>query len=158
MTPRHFVAAALAAALVLGPAPFALAQTHAHGDAHAPAKLTLDHGKRWTTDAPLRRHMADIRTTMAANLERIHAGTLPRADYAKIGTTVEGKVGNIVADCKLPPEADAMLHVIVADLIAGADVMQGKAQGDPAAGAHRVVTALNDYAQYFDDAAFKPLG
>lgn len=157
MKHRHLVAAALAAALVFGPAPFALAQ-HGHGDAHAPSQLTLDHGKRWTTDAPLRRHMGDIRTTMAANLERIHAGTLPAAEYAKIGATVEGKVGSIIADCKLPPEADAMLHVIVADLVAGADIMQGKAQGDRAAGAHKVVTALDGYARYFDDAAFEPLG
>ena len=154
MKHRHLLAAALATALVVGPAPFAVAQTHAH----VPATLTLDHGKRWTTDAPLRRHMRDIRAALAPNLERIHSGTLSRADYAKLGATVEGKVGDIVAECKLPPDADAMLHVIVADLVAGADVMQGKAQDDPAAGAHRVVAALANYARYFDDVAFEPLG
>jgi hypothetical protein len=158
MKHRNLVAAAIAAALVLGPVPFALAQTHAHGAADAHPALTLDHGKRWQTDAPLRKHMSDLRASFAKDLDRIHAGTLPAAEYAKLGATVEGKVASIVNDCKLPPAADAQLHLIVANLVAGADVMQGKYAGEPAAGAHKVVTALNDYAQYFDHPAFKPLG
>ena len=157
MTHRILATALFATALALGPAPFAAAQTHAH-DAAPPHALTLDHGRRWTTDAPLRQHMNDLRTTMAGSLDRIEAGTLPRAEYAKIGATVEGKVASIIADCKLPPEADAMLHVIVADLVAGADIMQGKAAGEPALGAHRVVTALNAYGEYFDHGGFRPLG
>lgn len=158
MKHRTLVAAAIAAALVLGPGPLALAQTHAHGHADAPPTLTLDHGQRWQTDAPLRKHMTDLRASFAQDLDRIHAGTLPAADYAKLGATVESKVASIVADCKLPPAADAQLHLIVADLVEGADVMQGKAAGEPAAGAHKVVTALNNYAQYFDHAGFEPLG
>lgn len=156
MKHRNLVAAAIAAALVLGPVPLAIAQTPAHGHADAPT-LILDHGKRWPTDAPLRHHMNDIRATMAGSLARIEQGTLPRADYVKIGASVESKVASIIADCKLPPEADAMLHVIVAGLVDGADVMQGKSAGEPAAGAHKVVTALDNYAQYFDHAGFEPL-
>jgi hypothetical protein len=158
MNRRPFATAALVAALILAPAPFAFAQTHAHGHADGQPALMLDHGRQWPTDAPLRQHMNDIRATMAANLDRIEAGTLAKNDFAKLGATVEQKVGSIVNDCKLPPEADAQLHLIVADLIAGADVMQGKSAGEPAAGAHKVVTAVNAYAQYFDHAGFKPLG
>ena len=158
MNRQSLIAAALAAVLAVAPAPFALAQTHAHGHGDAKAALVLDHGKRWPTDAPLRLHMSELRATMAGSLERIESGTLAQSDYAKLGATVEQKVGSIVNDCKLPPEADAQLHLIVADLIAGADIMQGRAAGEPAAGAHKVLTALNAYAQYFDDAGFKPLG
>ncbi|HEY3459182.1 MAG TPA: hypothetical protein VGL52_00030 [Casimicrobiaceae bacterium] len=158
MKPRNLVAAAIAAAFVLGPVPLALAQTQDHVHADAPPALTLDLGKRWQTDAPLRKHMTDLRASFAKDLGRIHDGTLPPADYAKLGATVEAKVASIINDCKLPPAADAQLHLIVADLIAGADVMQGKAAGAPAAGAHTVVTALNHYAQYFDHPGFKPLG
>ncbi|HEY3554773.1 MAG TPA: hypothetical protein VGL67_06680, partial [Casimicrobiaceae bacterium] len=85
MMPRNLVAAAIAAALVLGPMPLALAQTHAHEHADAPPALTLDHGKRWQTDAPLRKHMTDLRASFAKDLGRIHEGTLPPADYAKLG-------------------------------------------------------------------------
>jgi hypothetical protein len=51
-----------------------------------------------------------------------------------------------------------MLHLIVADLVAGADVMQGKTPGERAEGAHRVVTAVNAYGRYFNHAGWKPLG
>ena len=129
MKPRNLIAAAIAAALVLGPLPLALAQTHAHEHADAPPALALDHGKRWQTDAPLRKHMTDLRASFANDLGRIHDGTLPPAEYVKLGAMVEAKVASIVDDCKLPPEADAQLHLIVAELIAGADVMQGKAPG-----------------------------
>jgi hypothetical protein len=158
MKPRNLVAAAIAATLVLGPLPVALAQTHAHGHADAPPALTLDHGKRWQTDAPLRKHMTDLRASFAKDLGRIHDGTLPTSDYVRLGATVEAKVASIINDCKLPPEADAQLHLIVAELVAGADVMQGKAAGAPATGARTVVTALNDYAQHFDHPEFEPLG
>jgi hypothetical protein len=153
---RSILAAALAATLVLAPAPFALGETHAHAHDSATSALALDHGRAWPTDAPLRQHMNDLRATMAQSLPGIEAGALRAADYAKLGAFVEGKVASIVTDCKLPPEADAMLHVIVADLVAGADAM--KAPGDAPGGAHKVVTALNAYAQYFDHPGFKPLG
>ncbi len=155
---QRLAIAAVAAALALGaPVTFA-ADPHAHGVTAAPAKLALDHGKKWTTDAPLRQRMGEIRALMAAQIDPIHKGKLAPATYATLGAAIESKVASIVAECKLPPEADAMLHLIVADLVAGADVMQGKAAGEPADGAHKVVTAANAYGRYFNDAAWKPLG
>ena len=155
---RSIMTAALAAAFALGGAPaFAAdAHDHAHGAA-APAELTLNQGKKWTTDEPLRKRMGEIRTLMAGKIPAIHGGKLSVAEYQALGVAVEQKVGAIVAECKLPPEADAMLHLIVADLVSGADIMQGKAPGNPADGAHRVATAANAYGEYFDDAGWKPL-
>jgi hypothetical protein len=117
----------------------------------------LNQGKRWVTDAPLRRHMGDIRALVSDKLQPIRAGKLSPADYQALGAAIEGKVGAIITDCKLPPDADAMLHLIVADLLAGADVMQGKA-GDAAEAAHKVVEAVNNYGTYFDHPGFAPLG
>lgn len=158
MQPHRTFAVTLAALVfALGAsAPALAADTHAHGAA-APSKLTLDHGKKWTTDAPLRQRMGEIRALLAPQLGPIHAGKLPSADYQALGAAVEQKVAAIVAECKLPPDADAMLHLIVADLVAGADIMQGKTAGKPAEGAHKVVTAANAYGRYFDHAGWKPL-
>jgi hypothetical protein len=158
---HSIVTAALAAAFALGINASAIAATAAHDHAHdagAPAQLVLDHGKKWTTDAPLRKRMGEIRSLLAQRIPAIHAGKLSAAEYRKLGAAVEEKVGAIVAECKLPPEADAMLHVIVADLVAGAEIMQGKAAGKPADGAHKVATAANAYGEYFDDKGWKPLG
>ena len=158
---QSIVAAALVAAFALGVNVPSLAagaaQDHAH-DAAAPAQLTLDHGRKWPTDAPLRKRMGEIRSLLEQRIPAIHAGKLSTAEYRNLGAAVEQKVGAIVAECKLPPEADAMLHLIVADLVSGADIMQGKAPGNPADGAHRVATAANAYGEYFDDAGWKPLG
>ena len=155
---RSMLSLALAATLALGAVPVLAADAHQHGAAETPAKLALDQGKKWTTDAPLRKHMGEIRTLMAARIPAIHAGKLAVNDYHALGAAVEQNVAAIVAECKLPPEADAMLHLIVADLVAGADIMQGKASGKPGDGAHKVVVAANNYGRYFDHKGWKPLG
>jgi hypothetical protein len=71
---------------------------------------------------------------------------------------VEGAVGQIVASCKLPPAADAQLHIIVADLLAGAEEMAGKMKEVKRVnGAVKVIGALDNYGKYFDDAGFRPI-
>jgi hypothetical protein len=118
-------------------------------------RLVLDNGRKWATDVPLRQGMDGIRTAMASRIPAIHAGKLKAADYQALGGEVEAHVADIVGNCKLSPEADAVLHVVVADLLAGADQM--KSGKDAAAGAHKVVVAANDYARYFDHPGWKPL-
>ena len=150
---------AATAALALGTLPaLAASDAHQHGTTAAPASLALDHGRKWPTDAPLRQRMGEIRALMADRIPAIHAGKLSTADYRVLGAAVEQKVAAIVAECKLPPEADAMLHVVVADLLEGADIMQGKAGGAPGDGAHKVVAAANNYGRYFDHRGWKRLG
>jgi hypothetical protein len=157
MNLRH-VSIAVAAALALSTSAIA-ATPHSHaGHASAPAKLALDHGRKWATDEPLRQGMNEIRALVAAKLEAIHTGKMSAGDYTALGAAVEQKVGTIVATCKLPPEADAMLHLIVADMLAGTEAMQGKSKDKPLAGAHKVVTAANNYGRYFDHPGWKPLG
>lgn len=129
------------------------------GHAHEarPGKLQLDHGKKWATDEPLRRGMSAIRAAMAERIEAIHQNKLAAADYKALGTTVDQEVARIVAECKLEPRADAMLHVVIADLMTGAEAMQGKTKTKPAAGAQKVVQALNAYGKYFDHPGWQAL-
>jgi hypothetical protein len=77
--------------------------------------------------------------------------------YRALGTTVEQEVARIVAECKLEPKADAMLHVVIGDLVAGAEGMQGKGQIKPAAGARQVVQALNAYGRFFEHPGWQGL-
>lgn len=124
---------------------------------HGPARLELDHGKKWPTDAPLRQGMAALRSAFAERLAAIHNGRLSAEDYAVLGAKVETEVGNIVAQCKLEPKADAMLHIVVADLLDAATIMRGKAQGNPAAAAHKAVNTLNGYGHHFDHPQWRTL-
>lgn len=153
------IAAAAAFSLMVGTPALAQAPAHDHGhDAAAPAKLALDHGKKWATDAPLRDGMTKIRALVEPKIDAAHAGRITQAQYKQIASGVEAQVASIVANCKLAPEADAMLHLVVADLVHGADVMAGKEpKAKPLQGFGVTVAALNNYGRYFDHPGFKPI-
>jgi len=71
----------------------------------------------------------------------VGSGMKPEA----LAKKVESEVAGIVQNCKLEPEADAQLHIVIADLMAGAD------------DAERVAKALNAYGEHFDHAGWKRL-
>lgn len=149
-----------AAALALSTASFAApAHKHdSHADHVAPTSLQLNAGKKWATDEALRKSMESIRQSVAASLHQIHENRLTPAAYGALARKVEGEVGNIVSNCKLEPKADAQLHLIVADLLAGSEQMAGKIkQAKRQDGAVKVIGALEKYATYFDDPQFKPI-
>ncbi len=151
------IAAACAPAAMAAAPGGEAAHSHSH-EAAAPAKLHLNHGRKWGTDAPLREGMVRIRGIVAPGLPAAHAGKMSAEDYAALASRVQVEVGNIVANCKLPPEADAVLHVIVADLLAGSDTMAGRTAGTAREqGLVQVATAVNQYGRYFDHRGFQPL-
>jgi hypothetical protein len=124
---------------------------HSHGMAGI-SQLTLDAGNKWTTDASLRSGMAAIRDAFEAEHPAIHSGKQTDARYDALAKRIEKQVQFIVANCKLPPAADANLHYVVADLMQGVSLMRG---ADPARtrheGASLVHGALQAYPRYFDD-------
>ncbi|WP_291986166.1 hypothetical protein [Candidatus Accumulibacter sp. ACC007] len=152
---RSLLTTALIAAFGVGVPAFA-ADSHQHA-AGEPSQLMLDHGKKWATDEPLRKNMSEIRAALAAKAAAIHKGTLTPEDYKALGALVQAHVANIVTECKLEPAADENLHLIVAELSAGADAMQGKAKVAPAAGAVQTVGAVNQYGRYFKHPGWKPM-
>lgn len=150
------VAAAAVAAALSAPA-FAQTAAHDHGSA-SPHKLTLNQGRKWATDEPLRAGMGSIRSLVEPQLAAAHAGKLTPAQYRELATKVETEVGGIVANCKLEPKADAMLHLLIADIGAGTDAMAGKdAKARPALGLVKVAQAVNQYGSHFDHPGFKPI-
>jgi hypothetical protein len=139
-------------------APSMAVETHDHQhEATAPSKLQLNQGKKWGTDAPLRQGMTAMRADLASKLHAIHQGNLTKEGYAALGKSIEAQISMIVSQCKLDPKADAMLHIVISDLAGSAEIMQGKAAGQPAEAAHRAVLALNSYSQYFSHPGWKPI-
>ena len=132
---------------------------HEHKHEHAAtATLQLNAGKKWETDAALRQAMGNIRQAMAGALHDIHENRLPAKGYDKLAQKVEAEVGNIVANCKLGTQADEQLHIVIGDLMGGAERMAGKVKGGKRQdGAVQVIGALEKYASYFDDPEFKPI-
>lgn len=159
---KYFIFACTVIAVVASPvtATFA-ADAHQvdHHHAESSVKLQLNAGKKWETDPPLRLSMAEIRKIFAQNFSAIHSNKLTTKDYADLSKSVRSSVSNIVAQCKLPPAADAQLHVIVGELMLAAELMSGREKSDTARnGAIKVIEALNNYPKYFNDPGFQPLG
>jgi hypothetical protein len=134
---------------------FAANDAHDHGHGAASATLQLNAGKKWETDAPLRKAMGEIRQSMAASLHAIHENKLSAKAYGGLAKKVEGAVGDMVTNCKLGTQADEQLHIIIAELLAGAEQMAGKAKRMD--GAVKVIGALDNYGKYFDDRGFQPI-
>jgi hypothetical protein len=150
---RHSAAVA-SMALVLGSAlpaaAAATAQVHQHEGA-ATQELKLDAGKKWETDAPLRKGMSEIRNAIVADKSAIHAGKLSDARYDALAKRVDAQVAYMIANCKLRPEADAQLHLVIAQIVEGSEAMKGKAKGATRrAGAEKIVAALNAYGNHFE--------
>jgi len=128
--------AALALCLTAG---WAMAHDHDHDHgSSAPAQLTLKDGKKWPTDATLRQGMERIRAAHGAQLAP-----------AQLSAQVDEQIAYLVSNCKLDQETDAMLHLVLADLIAGADILREK-PADREKGMARISKALQDYAGHFE--------
>ena len=147
-----------AAAVIAGLSAPVMAQTAAHDHSATPHELKLNQGRKWATDEPLRAGMGRIRGLVEPQLGAAHAGKLTPVQYRELARQVETEVGGIVASCKLEPKADAMLHLVLADIGAGTDMMAGKnAEASPASGLVKVTQAVNQYGSHFADPGFKPI-
>ncbi|MEN9436863.1 MAG: hypothetical protein RIR09_1518 [Pseudomonadota bacterium] len=152
---KYVAAASLALGLVSGSA---LAAESAHKHGADSTQLSLDNGKKWATDAPLRQGMGAIRAQMQAALHAIHENKLPVARYNALAAKLNTEVGGIVAQCKLEPKADEQLHLVIADVLSGAEAMQGKTKKvTRRSGAVQVLGALEKYATYFDHPNWTPI-
>jgi hypothetical protein len=136
--------------------PFAFSQNskpahdHAH-EHHGPeAALTLDQGKKWATDAPLREGMIKIRSITT------EASAKPNTkDNQLAASRIQGEIQNMFKACKLSPKADANLHLILAEMLKGAGSL--KDPKAPAGEAYdKIKKALALYGQYFDHPGWTP--
>ena len=132
----------------------AAAQHQHEAGAHT---LKLDDGKRWQTDAPLRHGMTAIRDAVSADHPAIHANKQTAGQYKALAGKIDGQIAYIVQNCRLAPEADAQLHVILTDLIDGSDLMKGTDKAKHREGAVMIVGALEKYPQYFDHPGWRPI-
>lgn len=130
---------------------FATEHEHEHAHAAAPAALTLNDGRKWGSDEALRTGMENIRNALDASLQPIHEGKLAAAGYAALARKMNEELGHIVAHCQLEAQADAQLHLVIAEIGEGIAAMAGKTkQVKRRSGAIRIIGALEKYASHFD--------
>jgi len=150
------IAAILSAtALLSAVAQPGLAEEHHHGHDHghemtAPAQLGLNNGQKWATDDSLRQGMSRIRDALAADLPAIHSGKATVKQYRGLAQKTNEQISFMVNNCKLEPETDAMLHLLLGEIMAGAEAMQKKNGNEARKGAEKISRALEDYGVYFN--------
>lgn len=137
----------VASILVLMTVLSAVGCDHSHADhagSSAQSGLSLNHGVKWPTDASLRQAMSEVKKLVNA----IPEGSASDAKQAaQVAAGVRAHVAFMVNNCKLEPEADAVLHILIADLMKGADEIEGSES--KAQGLNRLRAALIAYPQYF---------
>lgn len=152
MSPLPFLlCTGLVAGWLVGFAPVAWSgETHSHAGhpGHTAPEPSLNNGKQWPTDPPLRAGMEGIRHDLEAVLPQLHAGTLSGEQSARLAKNVRGHVDNMIRQCKLPPDVDAQLHGVLAEIATGADTLEGK--NNPSSGALHILQALDRYGRHFD--------
>lgn len=124
------------------PADAAAAAEDQHDDLRA--LLRLDQGQPWATDAPLVEGMARIRD--AVN-EAAALPTLDADSAIALARSVRGQVDFLIANCRLEPDADATLHVFIAQILNAAAALEN----NPASpeGLPQLQETLRDYPRYF---------
>lgn len=150
---KMLVSAAIVLGLVSGSAP--AAEPHKHGDTAAAGKLQLDNGKKWQTDDALRRGMGEIRVAVAEALTPIHKKAFTPAQYAALAARIQTQIDYVVGNCKLPEAADHQLHLVLEQIIDGVAQMTARTGRDK--GAVKIVKALGQYGEYFEDPGWRPL-
>lgn len=120
---------------------------HAHQAPEA-SKLSLDHGKKWQTDMPLRQSMQRINDAVLQAVPAYHNDSMTPAEAGKLSSEINTQIAYMIANCKLEPAADATLHVFIGELLAGAARMKD----EPASpqGLPHIVRTLDQYTEYFD--------
>jgi hypothetical protein len=139
---------------LFGPALATVPQGH---ESHSASTLmpTLTNGQKWQTDEALRMGMSRIREALDTALPLIHEGRYSAAEFSALADRVQEQVDYVVANCKLPEEADLQLHVALTRILDGINLMKGESGQEQ--GAVTLVQALNAYGDHFDHPGWKPL-
>jgi hypothetical protein len=120
----------------------------AHDHSDKPV-LTLNDGKKWETDATLRRGMVRIAALVAPLAAKREGERLDPIEAARVADGVRDEVNILVINCRLEPKADAALHVLIGDMLTGADILS---QPEPSTDGVRMISeALDLYPHYFED-------
>ncbi|TWI12509.1 DnrO protein [Aerolutibacter ruishenii] len=99
------------------------AAAHDHHGQESAAAPVPPVGQRWATDAPLQDGMGRIRQAVTM-LEHMEMGHVDPKQVPAFADQIQSAVNDMIANCKLEPDADAALHGLLVKFIAGADAVR----------------------------------
>lgn len=138
---------ALASLLLVPAAPFALAQ-HGHEGHGAPVVPEANPAERFEPDAALQEGMGRIHEALKA-LRHYEMGHMPESIAVGEVDEIRSAIDYLFAHCKLPANADAALHAILAPLLQAVQAFEDNPKNMAVIGAMR--DAANEYPRRFND-------
>lgn len=125
----------------------ALAQHHHHVE----GQIQLDHGKKWATDIALRKGMDEIRKIITPHFSEVQKNVVNSEVVASMANKIDSQIQFIFKNCKLPPKADAQLHILIMQMMDGVKKMKDLSKpSEQRAGVLKTVEAINSYGEHFD--------
>ncbi|WP_196140909.1 hypothetical protein [Aliikangiella sp. G2MR2-5] len=132
-----------------------IAEEHKHQHESHTAELALNQGKKWSIDESLHAGMSRIQNDLKESLDSIHYDRFTAPEYAQLAEKMESHLGFLFKNCKLKPDADAQLHILLSEVIQGTDLM--KNSDNKKQGAILIFKALKKYPDYFADPEWKAI-
>lgn len=124
---------------------------HSHKHEHseqADMGMVLDDGKKWKTDAPLRKGMGSIHQAIEKAEKAFESKTLTQKEGKELSSHINKELMYMVENCELQPKADASLHVIIGEMMHGIGELSKAPDSDK--GFPRIHNALKQYPKFFD--------
>lgn len=132
-----------------------IAQEHEHDNQTHKLELELNHGKRWTIDESLHTGMTSLKREIEVSLEAIHNNQFSAVQYQELAGSLNDHLNFLFKNCKLEPQADAQLHILLAKIMGG--VEQIKSNDNQKQGVVLIIQSLQEYPVYFEDSNWQPL-
>ena len=132
-----------------------IAQEHEHDAQTHKLELALNHGKRWTIDESLHIGMTSLKREIEINLEAIHNNQFSAVQYQELAGSLNDHLNFLFKNCKLEPQADAQLHILLAKIMRGLEQM--KSADNQKQGVVLIIQSLDEYPAYFEDSDWQPL-
>jgi hypothetical protein len=143
------------AAMSIAPVVMSKQTTEEHHHHGTPVLTAPSPDNRWATDEPLRRGMHAIRNAVADSLQAYHQKTLTAEQAGALANTVDENIRHMIANCKLEPEADAVLHGLIGQMAQGANRIKIDVLAKD--GLPQIAGALVRYPDYFEHAGWQPV-
>lgn len=124
------------------------ADPHHHDHATEPAAVTLPQGKKWAADQHLKKNMADLEKAFQ-KVHKLHEKAKAKdKDFLGLSQQIQKSTTAIIKNCKLEPQADSSLHLILGQL--GLAQNELKDATKLQVGLPRLKKALESYHEQFE--------
>lgn len=115
---------------------------------HADMGMVLNEGKKWETDAHLRKGMQSINDVVKKSEKAFEDKTLTQKEGETLASNINKELMYMVENCELQPKADASLHVIIGEMMQGIGELSKIPNSE--GGLPRIKKALKQYPKFFD--------